>query len=241
MITVVTWRWGTKYGPAHVANLKAGVARNLTLRHRFVCVTDQNDSPGEAWPIEDPGLLGHRDGCYARLRMFDPVWQLKRGIERLVCLDLDMVITGSLDALFNRPHAFMILHGNHFNPCPFNGSVMMIDRCARPEVWKRFDIGKAEKVSHIKGRWRGTDQTWIAHMAPDAPGWTYKDGIYGYEKPGWPVPGGAGWLPRDARIVTLNGKRDPSTQPDPWVAQHWKAQHGAVPRPERRGKQEAAA
>jgi hypothetical protein len=232
LITIACWRWGQKYGPQYVSNLKAAVARNLSMPHRFVCITDQKDTPGETLPIENPELLSVRDGCYARLRMFDPVWQLKHGIERIVCFDLDLVVTGQLDPLFNRPEPFMILHGNHFNPCPFNGSVMMISRCARPDIWTRFNLAEAERVSFIRGKWRGTDQTWIAHVAPDAPGWTYKDGIYGYEKRGWPVPGGAGWLPADARIVTFNGKRDPARQPEEWVARHWSAQHGSVSGPE---------
>lgn len=218
-----------------MANLKAGIERNCSLPLRFVCITNQKDTPGETWPIEDPELLTFRDGCYVRLRMFDPDWQERHGIERLVCLDLDLIVTGKIDPLFNRPEPFMILHGNHFNPCPFNGSVMMISKGANPEVWRRFNTQEADRASIIRGRWRGTDQTWIAHVVPKAPGWTYRDGIYGYEKKGWP-----GYLPRDARIVTLNGKRDPSTQDDAWVAYHWKAQHGPLPRPACGGGEEVS-
>jgi hypothetical protein len=218
MLTVVTWRWGKKYSPEHVSRLKAGVARNLAIPHRFICITDQADTPGDTLPIEDEALLSVRDGCYCRLRMFDPAWQLRHGIERLVCLDLDMVITGPLGPLFDRPEPFMIRHGGHWNPCKFNGSVMAIARCARPEIWKEFTVEKADKFDFEGGVWRGSDQTWIAHMAPDAPGWTHADGIYGYKKRGWP-----GYLPSDARIVTFNGRRDPSSQTERWVAQHWAA------------------
>jgi hypothetical protein len=209
MLTCLTFRWGSKYGPDHVERLKAGIARNLSMAHRFLCV-------GDDIPIEDHDLLAFRDGCYARLRAFDPEWQARHGIERLVWLDLDMVIVGALDPLFARPEPLVVLTGNHWNPCRVNGSVLMMQAGARPDIWTGFNLKEADRIAHADGTWRGSDQTWIAHKAPDAPAWTFKDGIYGYEKRGWP-----GHLPEDARIVTFNGKRDPSRQSDDWVRQHW--------------------
>ena len=211
MLTVVTWRWGTKYGREYVDRLKAGVARHLAQPHRFLCI-------GDEVPIPDTGLLRVRDGCYARLRMFDPDWQREHGIERLVCLDLDLVVVGPLDPLFNRPQPFVILHGGHFNPCPFNGSAMMIAAGARPEIWRDFDAAQAERVAMADGTWRGSDQTWIARKAPDAAGWTHRDGIYAFGKPGWP---GGDALPADARIVAFPGAKDPATVRAGWIAEHW--------------------
>ena len=212
MLTVLTWRWGSKYGPEYVDRLRKGVTKHLSMPHRFLCV-------GEDIPIEDPHLLEVRDGCYARLRMFDPHWQVRNGIDRLICLDLDMVVTGPLHPLFDRPDPFMILHGGHFNPCPFNGSVMMINRGARPEVWNDFSIEKAERVATRGGEWRGSDQTWIADVAPDASGWSWRDGIFAWQKPGWPKGEG---LPSTARLVAFPGKVDPSQlRKVPWVKEHW--------------------
>jgi len=219
MLTVLTWLWGTKYPFSHVEKLRAGVARHLKQPHRFVCVTN-NDIPGDRIPIEDVGLLAFRDGCYARLRQFDPAWQERHGIERLVCLDLDVVVTGELDPLFDWPDPFMILHGGHYNPCPFNGSVMMVARGARSEIWTTFDLDLAEKIATADGQWRGTDQTWIAHCAPDAPGWTHWDGIYALRKPGW--TGNDQDLPADARLVAFPGAKDPSRLDGLWwVKKHW--------------------
>ncbi len=212
MLTVLTWLWGTKYPASHVEKLKAGVARNLRMPHQFVCV-------GIDIPIEDEHLLTFRDGCYCRIRMFDPAWQAKHGFDRIICLDLDMVVTGPLDPLFDRPEPFMILHGGHFNPCPFNGSVMMVERGARPEIWSRFNPLDAELVAIADGTWRGSDQTWIAHVAPDASGWTSKDGIYAYRKPAW---GSGDDLPKDARLVAFPGKKDPSQLTHlKWVRENW--------------------
>ncbi len=219
MLTVCTWLWGAKYGTHYVDRLKAGVARNLKIPHRFVCITNRTDVSCETLPIEHEYLLAVRDGCYSRLRMFDPAWQWVNRIDRLVCLDLDLVVTGSLDALFSRLESFVILHGGHFNPCPFNGSVMMLDCGARPEIWQRFTVKEAEAVACADGTWRGSDQTWISHVAPDAAGWTHLDGVYAYQKPGWMTGND---LPADARIVAFPGKKDPSQLGYlKWVRDNW--------------------
>jgi hypothetical protein len=220
MLTVVTWLWGTKYPPEYVYRLRAGVKRHLKTPHRFVCVTNRKVDC-ETIPLEDPQLLPVRDGCYVRLRMFDPEWQERHGIERIVCLDLDLICVGTLDPLFDGPEPFLILHGGHFNPCPFNGSVQMITRGACPEIWSRFNVEEAEKAAVIEGKWRGSDQTWIAHVAPDAPGWTYEDGIYGFRKPGWPR---SNELPKNARIVAFPGGKDPSKFTGyRWLRENWQA------------------
>lgn len=220
MLTVVTWLWGSKYSSQHVDRLRAGVARHLGIAHRFVCITNSGRIKGDTFPIEDEGLLTVRDGCYARLRMFDPNWQKRHGIDRLVCLDLDLLVTGKIDPLFAQTAPFKILRGGHYNPCPFNGSVMMIAAGARPEIWSGFTVEKAEAVAFDGGTWRGSDQTWIAHMAPDAAGWTNLDGIYAFRKPGWPK---ADYLPRDARIVAFPGTRDPSQLLHlDWVKNNWR-------------------
>ncbi len=221
MLTVMTWRWGDKYPIDHVNKLKAGVKRNLSIPHRFVVATNH---PPPAYcehiDIDRPDLLKVSDGCYARLRMFDPEWRRERGIGDIVCLDLDMVITGPLDQLFYRPEQFVILHGGHFNPCKFNGSVMLIREGAPANIWSAFSQEKAEKVATADGTHRGTDQTWIAHMAPDAAGYTYRHGIYAYKKPGWPA---GDELPPDARIVAFPGAKDPSQMTHlPWVKEHWR-------------------
>lgn len=220
MLTILTWLWGTKYPVAHVENLRASVARHLKTPHRFVCVTNREVS-GERIPIEDAKLFSVRDGCYVRLRMFDPDWQERHGLDHFVSLDLDVVATGELDPLFNRDDPFLILHGGHFNPCPFNGSVMMVRRGARPEIWSKFDVAEAERVAMKDGIWRGSDQTWVAHIAPDAPGWTYSDGIYCFRKPGWPQ--GSDELPPDARLVAFPGANDPSRLTGlRWIRENWR-------------------
>src|ERR1041384_7817254 len=108
MLVISTWWWGDKYSEEYVLKLKRGVTRQLTQPHRFIVITERErvwlpPEGIERISIKDPELLSVK-GCFVRLRMFDTNWQLSYNIQdRLVCLDLDMVITGQLDKLFDRP------------------------------------------------------------------------------------------------------------------------------------------
>lgn len=224
-LVVATWLWGEKYTPVYVERLYAGVKRNLKQPFRFMVMTERERKDGfsegiERHAIKNPELTKVK-GCFARLRMFDPAWQQARDIaERLVCLDLDMVITGSLDVLFDRPERLVVLKGaNASNPCPYNCSVMMLRRGAHPELWRDFSL---EGAKHIPQYQFPDDQGWIAHHAPNAAGWHVgrSSGIYAFQKPGW--PDGTAELPADARIVAFPGWRDPSEFITvPWIRKHW--------------------
>lgn len=226
---VLTWLWGDKYGRDDVAKLSAGFDRHLRRVHRFVCVTDSLDvvpKSIEACPIMDIEMTRVK-GCFARLRMFDPAWQEALGAnDQIVCADLDMVITGPLDPLFDRPEPFVILQGaNSENPCPFNGSLMMLRAGAHSEVWSEFSL---EKAKRIKFHEFPDDQGWIWHKIPKAAGWKAgpESGVYSFHKPGWPsrLPNASNALPKDARMVVFPGYRSPKQFKDlGWVKEHWVA------------------
>ena len=207
-LTIVTWAWGTKYPRHYIDRLRAGVHRNMRGAYRFIVATPQpEDSP-----------LTEVPGCFARLRMFDPAWQDGIGADdRIVCLDLDMVVTGALDDLFDRPEPFVILQGvNSANPNPYNGSIWMLRKGYRPDVWADFSLKAAAAVPFYAFP---DDQAWFHHKIPDAGAFGPKTGCYGFQKPGWPR-GDA--LPANARLVAFFGKRDPVqfTHLD-WVRRHW--------------------
>lgn len=225
MLAISTWLWGDKYTPEDVRKLRDGVRRNLQQPFRFLVMTererDWTPPPGiERHAIKDPQLLAHR-GCFARLRMFDYGWQRNRAIDdRLVCLDLDVIIVGKIDQLFERPETFVILAGaNSMNPCPFNGSVMMLRPGHHGELWTDFSMQKANEIKHYEFP---DDQGWIAHKLPNAATWQCgrASGIYAFKKPGWPA--NALVPPADARIVAFPGKRQIRDFRNlPWVRQHW--------------------
>lgn len=238
MLTVCTWLWGDKFGPEDVRKLKAGVARNLRQPHRFLCVSDKDNEARlvdarvscEITRIQHPDLTLIK-GCYARLAMFSPSWQREIGVDdRLVCIDLDTVVTGELDPLFDRPEPFLIMQkGNASNPCPFNGALQMVRAGAHPEVWSDFTVEAAAKVPFYEFP---DDQGWIWHKLPNAAGWVCgrDSGVFVFRKPGWPGFTHArdirpdDHLPKGARLVTFSGGRSPQKFSHlQWVKQNWAA------------------
>lgn len=88
MLTVWSLCWGDKYTDYHVQRLKRTVAENLSEPHQFLCVTSRVIpgvtcvSPSVDWP-----------GWWGKLAI-PPM-----GSTRNIWMDLDVVITGSLDFL----------------------------------------------------------------------------------------------------------------------------------------------
>lgn len=120
-VTVLCMRWGTLYGPAYVNNLRRGVARHLARPHRFVCFTDDPaglDAEVEALPLPELGLpAGKSDTRWRKLALFRADLGGLSG--QALFLDLDLVITGGLDAFFEHPGAVpMIRDDTLFRPKP---------------------------------------------------------------------------------------------------------------------------
>uniref|UniRef100_UPI0035AD81A5 hypothetical protein n=1 Tax=Paenirhodobacter enshiensis TaxID=1105367 RepID=UPI0035AD81A5 len=120
-VLILTMKWGTLYGPDYVNNLARGVRQNLSRPHRFICFTDDAtglDAGIEALPLPDLGLPpGHKDSRWRKLALF------RRDLAGLsgtaLFLDLDLVVTGSLDPFFDLPGEFLIIRDDDlFRPKP---------------------------------------------------------------------------------------------------------------------------
>ncbi len=46
MATVLCMKWGRRYGSNYVNTLYSMVQRNLTVPHRFICLTDDRPASG---------------------------------------------------------------------------------------------------------------------------------------------------------------------------------------------------
>lgn len=230
-LMITTWWWGNKFSIDYVNRLAAGVKRNLKMPYRFACIHDKgfpgfSDDVHHSWPLADE-MLTRQKGCFARLRMFDPVWQKAypchemygNFADHIINIDLDTIITGSLDDLFDRPEPFVIMQGgNSINPCPYNGALMMLQPGINSEVWKDFSLAAANKVPFHSFP---DDQGWIWHKVPDAAGWKCgsEHGIYVFQKRGWP---GSTVLPNGARLVTFINNDPAKLMHLDWVKEHWR-------------------
>ena len=149
MLKVVCFKWeytggvrlpssiNNNYTAEHVNKLEEMVARNLSLPHEFICITD-NPVGINCRTIPLWNKCKELGGCYNRLYVFSEDMKELIG-DRFVCIDLDCVIVGSLDALFIRQDDFMInqylvIRPNReqfYNSCRFCFQAHIPDHCGK--------------------------------------------------------------------------------------------------------------
>lgn len=198
------------------------VERNLSIPHRRVCVTHRPDLIDfmETVPLDDrkhvPGTV------FARLMLHRPDIGEALG-ERILSLDLDSVVVGSLDDIARRDEDYVVWRNPNFGQprrAFFQASVQMMNAGARPELWNDFD--PAETPKWVNRRFGGAEQAWVSERLP----WTEAhfsdaDGVFGFKR-----LNGEGvdvQLPDNARWVSFPGNREPSQfKRIPWVETHYR-------------------
>lgn len=234
MLTIVTWLWHragyrSTFTGEHVNALARMCARHYARPHRVICVTNDAEGIDPSIKIvsdtEDFASLPSPHGggaptCYRRLRSFHPDAARWFG-DRFVSIDLDVVVTGDMVPVWDRPEPFVAwrdpFYGARGQYC---GSMMLLTAGARPQVWNDFDPKRSPLIANAAG-FRGSDQAWMSYKIKRAPTWSTADGVYSYRKDIEPK-GGA--LPADARIVMAHGDHDPwgsRMRGLPWVQTHY--------------------
>ncbi|MGE4340359.1 MAG: hypothetical protein AB7E55_31075 [Pigmentiphaga sp.] len=207
------------------------VKRWYSKPFRLICITDDPSvivpevEGAPLWQdflsLRNPTWPTIAPNCYPRLRAFSKEFKALAG-ERFVCIDLDVVITGDLMPLWDRPEDFVIYASakakNHYN-----GSMWMMRAGCRSEVWEDFDPVESPKLANRAGN-QGSDQGWIQYrLGKKEAIWTVKDGIYSYR-------GDMKWsqkcLPADARIVVFHGIPKPwdkkARDTSPWIDAYYR-------------------
>lgn len=113
MITVAcVLKSGGVYTAEWVAKLQRGVARHLSVPHRFVCLSDV-DVPCERIPLEYDWEVLTADRPRRHDWRVAPRWWSKIELFRpglfdgpVLYLDLDTLVVGSLDKIVAHPHRF---------------------------------------------------------------------------------------------------------------------------------------
>lgn len=173
MLKILTWLWEkpgsrTTYTAEHVNLWAAMLKRHLTIPYTLACVTDMPEGidadieiippPNEFVGLETPTWKNDKPNCFRRLSMFRPDAAEIFG-ERFVSMDLDCTIGANIDALFDRDDDFIMYKGTSFDR-PYNGSLLMMNAGARPQVYLDFNEENAIKSGQ---KYVGSDQAWIAY------------------------------------------------------------------------------
>ena len=95
---MVCVKYGTKYGADYVNKLYWGIKKHLTIPHTFSCFTD--DATGLDSNILVKPLKNKWQGWWSKVHIFDPsVYPTEGASDWIFYIDLDMIVTGSLDDL----------------------------------------------------------------------------------------------------------------------------------------------
>jgi len=143
MIDVVCVRWSEKYDPMYVYKLKSMVGRNLTIPHKFKCVTPNPELFPEIKcqePVEDwPGW-----------------WQIVSLFGRdkpFLFFGLDVVIADNIDCFVKDKGVWGVQQWRR--PGHLNSTVMFIQNAQH--VYKKFD----RKILDDPAYKQHADQQWI--------------------------------------------------------------------------------
>jgi hypothetical protein len=202
------------------------VKRHLSVPHEFVVVTDRPqlfDGDRASIHAFRPDMRKHVPGtCFLKLTTFHPAFPFKR----LLQIDLDTLIVGSIDHLVDRGEDLVMWRNPSRIPWDrpavsgrpyYNTSLLLYRKNTRTELWSEFD------PSNPLAR---DDQWWLSdRLGPDMPYWDGNDGVYRLGREDTPGSGVVGELPDNACIVTFPGSegkwREPRIQAaNPWIEQY---------------------
>lgn len=209
-------RSGGVYTPEWVAKLQRGVARHLSLPHRFVCFSDV-DVPCERIP-----LLHDWPGWWSKIELFtNPI----DGVT--LYFDLDTVIVGSLDAIASHPHTFTMAH-EFYRPALLCSTAMAWsgDHSYIAAAFAKRPEFLINAYDNLLPSGRIGDQAFIedALDAHDPHGFrdTFRD-LFGERSiASYKVHNCQDAPPADAAAVAFHGSPKPHQLSDGWVPALWK-------------------
>ncbi len=243
MQTIICMKWGSAYGADYANKLYAMVRRNTARPLRFICFTD--DPTGllpeiEALPLPAINL--------PERRRWEPwrklsLWQRDlAGLSgNVLFLDLDVVVTGPIDAFFDfQPErSFCVIENwTQRGKGIGNTSVFRLKVGAHPEVFEALGDDPAEVISHY-----ANEQTMASRIVGDVTFWPLGWCVsFKHETlPSWPANlFRSAPFPEGARIVVFMGHPNPDeardgrwpapwykkpfkqVRPTPWIAEHWR-------------------
>lgn len=243
MQTIVCMKWGTRYPSDYANRLWSMIKRNTTRPTRLVCYTDDAtglDPAIEAYPLPPIALPGRVAWTpWRKISLWAPALEGLSG--NVLFLDLDLVVTGSLDAFFD------------FKPdctfCVIENWTQMGSGIGNTSVY-RFKVGSHPYLYHdlqadpetILARYRN-EQTYLSPIITEKAFWP-EDWCVSFKHsllPRWPMnffkvaP-----LPPASKIVAFTGKPDPDeardgiwhapwykkiykhVRPTQWIADNWR-------------------
>ena len=247
-INIVCMKWGTPYGAHYVNRLYASVKRNLTRPFRFVCFTD--DTAGIISEVQCQSITDVQFPASEKDRRWLKLGVFKKDLVGLegecLFLDLDVVITGPLDEMFDyAPGHFCISHDWWMPYKHWRARLMNQPKIGNTSVF-RFEVGTLDTVltqfeqdSEKIIATYSLEQEYVTRMVEHRIAWWPHSWVRSFRRhcrPSFPlnlvfspsVPPGAKiiafhGLPKldDARDGYLTRYPHKICRPSPWIDEHW--------------------
>lgn len=213
MITVAcVLRSGGLYDWLWVERLKRGVARHLTLPHRFVCLADTRV------PCDQIPLRTQWPTWWAKLELFRP-GTLKG---QVLYFDLDTVIVGSLDRIAAHPHRITLAH-EYYRPAQLCSTAMAWNADDDLGIYQAFSADPAGAMARHKIVSSIGDQGFIeAHLkAAGVQADTFRDLFGETSIASYKVHKCRAKPPKGAAAVAFHGSPKPHEITSGWVPRAW--------------------
>ena len=226
MLNVICLWTGNKYPIEYVEKLNNMVKKNLTIEHRFICLTDKVN----LHKIEGVEFLKapiEIADSWCKLSLFHPYLD-ELGIKgKALYLDLDVVITGKLDGLVKKACKNDEVEGRALDgsPCKkekptfwiikdwwrkgFNSSVIVFDLGKFNKIYARF---KPTDMRRLKG-----DQDLINEVMEDSEVKTFGE----VEVQSYKANNLQKGFKKETKIVVFHGKPKPCELKGSWVDEYW--------------------
>lgn len=207
MLNVVCIKWGDAFDPHYVNALKRGVERNLSLPHRFVCWTeDENGVEAECLPFTHP----EHKGWWQKVFLFEKRADMEG--PRLF-FDLDTVIKGPIDDMAAATE-FTMLRDFYQRDRAASGMLMIPDEFGE-QVVERYladPIAAQDRCSGVLG-----DGHWIDINVESKRFWQddFPDKVISYKVHCQDR------LPRDASVICFHGRPRPHEITELWMGKLW--------------------
>lgn len=232
MLTIATWKWTSPAGAPlftadHVHALREGFARHCRVPHELVCITD--DAEGldpRIRVVPMPPDYATAPRCRRRMQGFSTAFAHALG-ERILYVDLDIVLVGDVTLLLQRPEPLVCWRVAHARV--FSGSFLLTDAGVLDGAWQKFQRDPLWPGRLSRGI--ASDQAMLNDYLRGKPvaRWTEADGFVTYFGAGYEAQEHHGIgptrpaLPAHARVVVL-GSADLDVLHErryPWVDAHW--------------------
>lgn len=211
------------YNIEHVKKLHSMVTRNTTGEIDFICFTDHKEAfadlmnEGIKPQIVEPNM----SGWWQKVRLFNDIYWQKN--DRIMYLDLDIVIVDNIDHLFHIDHhtAAIANFGVNFRHSKYNSSVVVWDgKGPARKVWNEFhklgtQHGSLDENHPARKELHG-DQCWFWRvMLDDVRVFEPRHVVsYKYETRRTGLEG--------SKVIVFHGQPKPWQVRDNWIKQHYK-------------------